>query len=136
MRKSFLLLSGACLLVYFASASVVQAQATEVLNSEEDPIANLLDLYAFVDPHCQTSSGNGCEADPIELIVALTINPFATGAEQFSKDVVYHFYFENDSGAEEQIDCWFSASQVVSCAGMGGLSQGFPVGFLGSRELV
>jgi len=131
MRKSFLLLSGACLLVYFASVSVVQAQATIVLNSEEDPIANLLDLYAFVDPHCQSSGGTGCEADPIELIVALTINPFATGAEQFSEDVVYHFYFENDSGAEAQIDCSFSASQVVSCAGMGGLSAAARVGEIG-----
>jgi hypothetical protein len=131
VRKLFLIFSSACLLVYVASVSVVQAQAAAVLNSEEDPIANLLDLYAFVDPHCQTSGGAGCEADPIELIVALTINPFATGAEQFSEDVVYHFYFENDSGAEEQIDCSFSAGQVLSCAGMGGLSAEARVGEIG-----
>ena len=87
-----------------------------------DPLADLLDLYAFVHPFCQTQAGRGCEDDPEELILALTMNPDATGAEQFSEDVVYHFYFENDSGEEAQIDCSFSANQVVSCAGLDGLS--------------
>jgi len=98
---------------------------------ENDPIADLADLYAFVDPHCQTVGGQGCEADPIELIVALTLNPDATGAEQFSEDVVYHFYFENDAGEDSQIDCSFSAGQVVTCAGMGGLSVSARVGEVG-----
>ena len=130
MRK-LLVLSGTCLLVYIASVIAVQAQTTVTRNSDEDPIANLQDLYAFVDPHCETVAGQGCEADPIELIVALTMNPLSTGAEQFSEDVVYHFYFENDSGAETQIDCSFSASQVISCAGMGGLSASARVGEIG-----
>lgn len=125
MRKLFLLSSCVCLLLFVASVSA------ETLNSDNDPVADLADLYAFVDPHCQTVAGAGCEADPIELIVALTIKPFATGAEQFSEDVVYHFYFENESGAKAQIDCSFSASQVVSCAGMGGLSAQARVGEIG-----
>jgi hypothetical protein len=125
MRKSFLLNSGVCLLLFAASVSA------QTLNSDMDPIANLDQLYAFVDPHCQSVGGSGCEADPIELIVALTINPFATGAEQFSEDVVYHFYFENESGAESQIDCSFNADQVVSCVGMGGLSAQARVGEIG-----
>jgi hypothetical protein len=109
-------------------ASAVSAQT---LNSENDPVADLSELYAFVNPFCQTVAGAGCEADPTELIVTLTIKPFATGAEQFSEDVVYHFYFENESGAETQIDCSFSASQVMSCAGMGGLSAQARVGEIG-----
>jgi hypothetical protein len=99
--------------------------------SNNDPIANLADLYAFVDPHCESVAGQGCEADPIELIVALTLNPGATGEEQFSEDVLYHFYFENDSGADSQIDCSFSAGQMVTCAGMGGLSVSARVGETG-----
>jgi hypothetical protein len=99
--------------------------------SKNDPIANLTDLYAFVDPHCEAVAGQGCEADPIELIVALTLNPGATGEEQFSEDVLYHFYFENDSGADSQIDCSFSAGQMVTCAGMGGLSVSARVGETG-----
>jgi len=105
--------------------------SAQTLNSENDPVADLADLYAFVNPFCQTVAGAGCEADPVELIVALTIKPFATGAEQFSEDVVYHFYFENESGVETQIDCSFSSSQVMSCAGMGGLSAQARVGEVG-----
>jgi len=100
-------------------------------NAANDPVADLSDLYAFVDPHCQSVGGQGCEADPIELILALTINPNATGAEQFSEDVLYHFYFENDAGEDSQIDCSFSAGQVVTCAGMGGLSVSARVGEVG-----
>jgi len=124
MRKSFLL--NFC--VYLLLVSSASAQT---LNSENDPVADLADLYAFVDPHCEPVAGVGCEADPIELIVALTIKPFATGADQFSEDVVYHFYFENESGTEAQLDCSFSADQVVSCAGMGGLSAQARVGEIG-----
>ena len=100
-------------------------------SAAKDPLADLLDLYAFVQPYCQAQGGQGCEADPEELVIALTLNPEATGAEQFSEDVVYHFYFENDSGEEAQIDCSFSAEQVVSCSGLGGLSAQARVGETG-----
>ena len=128
MRKSYLLTTSACLLILTTFVSAAYAISPD---AENDPLANLGDLYAFVDPHCQTSGGTGCEADPIELIVALTMNPFATGAEQFSEDVVYHFHFENDSGTQTQIDCSFSADQIMSCAGMGGLSAETRVGEVG-----
>jgi hypothetical protein len=120
-----------CLLFIIASISTAHADHGDTTSAAHDPIADLADLFTFVDPHCAGVNGAGCEADPIELIVALTINPFATGAEQFSEDVVYHFYFENESGARAQIDCSFSADQVVSCAGMGGLSAEARVGQVG-----
>jgi hypothetical protein len=100
-------------------------------SAANDPLANLLDLYAFVQPYCQTQAGQGCEADPEELVLALTLYPEATGAEQFSEDVVYHFHFENDSGERDQIDCSFSADQVVSCSGLDGLSVQARVGETG-----
>jgi hypothetical protein len=109
-------------------------QATDYLDSPaaaNDPVADLLDLYAFVEPFCQAQGGQGCEAEPDELILALTMNPSATGSSQFSAEVVYHFYMENDAGHELQIDCSFSAEQVVTCAGMGGLSVQAPVGQAG-----
>jgi hypothetical protein len=93
-----------------------------------DPVADLLDLYAFVQPYCQAQGGVGCEEAPDELILALTVHPGATGASRFSSDVVYHFYIENDSGQDLQIDCSFSEEQVVSCSGWNGLSIDGPVG--------
>ena len=126
------LLCGLLLIALTGLAGPLQASDHEDGSvSENDPIADLADLYAFVDPHCESVGGQGCEADPIELIVALTLNPNATGAEQFSEDVVYHFYFENDAGADSKIDCSFSAGQVVTCAGMGGLSVSARVGEVG-----
>ena len=132
MKRLTALLRGLLLVALTGLAGVVQASDHEDAPiSENDPIADLADLYAFVDPHCQSVAGQGCEADPIELILALTINPNATGAEQFSEDVLYHFYFENDAGEDSQIDCSFSAEQVVTCAGMGDLSVSAPVGEVG-----
>jgi len=132
MKRLTALLRGLLLVALTGLAGVVQASDHEDAPiSENDPIADLADLYAFVDPHCQSVGGQGCEADPIELILALTLNPNATGAEQFSEEVVYHFYFENDAGADSQIDCSFSAGQVVTCAGMGGLSVSARVGEVG-----
>jgi len=132
MKRLNALLNGLFLIAFTVLASPVQASDhRDGSVSENDPIADLADLYAFVDPHCESVGGQGCEADPIELIVALTLNPIATGAEQFSEDVLYHFYFENDAGADSQIDCSFSAGQVVTCAGMGGLSVSARVGEVG-----
>jgi len=93
-----------------------------------DPVADLLDLYAFGEPFCQAQGGVGCEQPPEELILALTVHRDATGASRFSSGVVYHFYIENDSGQDLQIDCSFSAEQVVSCSGWNGLSVEAPVG--------
>jgi hypothetical protein len=131
MKHSFIKTTGIYMLILFASVVTAQADHDDSTNATNDPIADLADLYVFSDPHCQTVAGQGCEADPEELIVALTLNPMATGAEQFSEDVVYHFYFENDAGTKRQVDCSFSADQVISCTGMGGLSASARVGETG-----
>jgi hypothetical protein len=117
--------------MFLASAAPVLAEYAESANTANDPIADLADLFAFVDPHCVASGGAGCEADPIELIVALTLNPMAGGGDLFSEDVVYHFYFENDAGIKDQIDCSVSADQVMTCTGMDGLSAEARVGQVG-----
>lgn len=114
-----------------ASASIAWADHHSNTNADNDPIADLADLYAFVDPHCVASGGAGCESDPVELIVALTLNSGATGGEQFSEDVIYHFYFENDAGSKRQVDCSFDADQVMSCSGMDGLFAQAHVGHVG-----
>jgi hypothetical protein len=132
MRNFLSLITIAFLFILIAIASTVQASDhQDSSNTQNDPIADLVDLYAFVDPHCASVGGQGCEADPIELILALTINPSATGAERFSEQVIYHFYFENDAGEESQIDCTFSVDQIVTCGGMGGLSVTARVGEIG-----
>jgi hypothetical protein len=70
-------------------------QASDQLDSPSaanDPIADITQLYAFMNPACRVRGGTGCEAAPEELILALTVNPSATEATQFSDGVVYHIY--------------------------------------------
>jgi len=95
------------------------------------PVADILDFYAFMNPSCRTSGGTGCESPPEELILALTVNPSATEDSHFSESVVYHIYFENDVGVSSQIDCSISAQQMVTCAGLNGLSVSAAVGEVG-----
>jgi hypothetical protein len=123
--------AGAFLCMLSAIISMAWAGNVAAALADNDPIADLSDLYAFVEPHCEAVGGSGCEADPVELIVALTLNPNASGAEQFSEDVVYHFHFENDAGSEGQIDCSFSAEQVMTCSGLDGLAAETRVGQVG-----
>jgi hypothetical protein len=110
------------LAILLLAGAVRAADHVDSLATENDPLADLLDLYAFVEPFCLPGDGPGCEEKPGELILALTVHPFATGATQFSAGVDYHFYLENDSGVTSQIDCSFSPEQVVTCAGLNGLS--------------
>jgi len=115
------------LLLFLAGA----LQASDHSDAANDPIANISDLYAFMNPPCKTGGGAGCFAEPEELILAMTVNPGATRATQFSDDVDYHFYFENDVGVSRQIDCSFTIDQMVTCAGLNGLSVQAPVGEIG-----
>jgi hypothetical protein len=124
-------LKGLPLALCFLAGTLLAADHGDSTASANDPVADLLDLYAFVDPFCQAQGGVGCEEGPDELILALTIHPGATGASQFSDAVDYHFYIENDSGQDLQIDCSFSPAQVVSCAGLNGLAVQAPVGQIG-----
>jgi hypothetical protein len=109
-------------------------QASDHINSPSavnDPIADISDFYAFMNPPCTPSGGVGCTAEPEELILVMTVNPGATRATQFSENVDYHFYFENDVGVSRQIDCSFTVDQLVTCAGLNGLSAQAPVGEIG-----
>jgi hypothetical protein len=109
-------------------------QASDHMDSPSavnDPIADILDLYAFMNPACRTSGGTGCEAEPEELVLVMTVHPDASRTTRFSENVVYHFYFENDVGVSRQIDCSFTVDQVVTCAGLDGLSVQAPVGEIG-----
>ena len=124
-------LKGLPLALCFFAGALPASDHGDPTAAANDPVANLLDLYAFVDPFCQAQGGVGCEERPDGLILALTLHPVATGASRFSSDVVYHFYMENDSGQDLQIDCSFSEEQVVSCAGLNGLAVQAPVGEIG-----
>jgi hypothetical protein len=125
-------LPNASLLSLLLLAGAVQASDhLETIGAASDPLADILDFYAFMNPPCRTSGGTGCEAPPEELILALTVNPSATEDTQFSESVIYHINFENDVGEASQIDCSISADQVVTCAGLNGLSVSAPVGEVG-----
>jgi len=114
-------------MVLAAMLTTISAESVFAQSAASDPVAELADLFAFVDPPCTGSGGTGCEADPEELIVVLTMNSFAPESAQFSPDVEYHFYFENDAGEERTIDCSFNDTQRITCAGMDGLSVSAPI---------
>lgn len=88
-----------------------------------DPLADLLDYYAFVNPN-----------DPDEVILALTVVPFAAGASQFSDAIVYHFFFEDDDGVTARIDCAVSSEQIITCSGPQDRSVSARVGEIGSSD--
>jgi len=100
-------------------------------SAANDPVADITQYYAFMNPPCRTSGGNGCEAPPEELILAFTVAPSANEASRFSDNVIYHIYFENDADSDSQIDCSISADQMITCAGLNGLSVTAPVGETG-----
>ncbi|HEY5775983.1 MAG TPA: hypothetical protein VIS57_07860, partial [Xanthomonadales bacterium] len=60
-----------------------------------------------------------------------TVNHAANTQTRFSDSVVYHINFENDVGVENRLDCSVSAEQVITCAGLNGLSVSAPVGEIG-----
>lgn len=125
-------LSNLLLISLLLLAGLAQAHDhTDPSSVASTPTADILDFYAFMNPSCRTSGGTGCEAPPEELILALTVNPSATEESQFSESVVYHIYFENDAGVSSQIDCSISAEQMVTCAGLNGLSVSAAVGEVG-----
>lgn len=120
------------LVLLLALAGAVQASDHEDSPAmANNPIADILDFYAFMNPSCRTVNGIGCDAEPEELILALTVNPHATAETQFSDAVEYHFNFENDVGVTSQIVCAISSDQMVSCAGLNGLLVSAPVGEVG-----
>lgn len=121
-------LNGLLPLILLFSVSIMTTAHAE---SSSDPLADITELYAFMSPPCTVRGGTGCEAPPEELILAWTVAPSATEASRFSDAVVYHIYFENDVGTDSQIDCSVSSAQIITCAGLDGLSVSAAVGEIG-----
>jgi len=119
------------LLAVLVSTGAVQAGNYDSPAAANDPITDITQFYAFMNPACRTSGGGGCDAPPEELIVAFTVAPSANETTRFSDKVVYHIYFENDVGTDTQIDCSVSADQMITCAGLNGLTVTAPVGETG-----
>jgi len=131
MRRIIKFLANTVVLTVMVSTAAVQASNLDSPAAANDPIADITQLYAFMNPACRVQGGVGCEAAPEELIVAFTVAPSANSSTRFSDQVVYHIYFENDVGTDTQIDCSISAEQMVTCAGLNGLSVTAPVGETG-----
>ncbi|NNF59744.1 MAG: DUF4331 family protein [Gammaproteobacteria bacterium] len=75
-----------------------------------DPVADLADIYAFVNPN-----------NPREVILAATFLPFATSSSQFSQAVLYRFHLQNTdpSSPELIITCRFPGGKKIHCSGGG-----------------
>ncbi|MDH3902790.1 MAG: DUF4331 domain-containing protein [Xanthomonadales bacterium] len=132
MKKPQKVLLNALIILLLLLAGPTQAHDHNIPSAVSGaPAADILDFYAFMNPPCTVVGGSGCEAPPEELILALTVNPSATKDSRFSDSVVYHIYFENDVGLRNQIDCSINAEQMITCAGLNGLSVTAPVGEVG-----
>jgi len=75
-----------------------------------DPAADINDVFAFVNPR-----------NPAELIVAVTVFPFANPLSRFSDAVDYRVHVDNGA-AEQVMTCRFPGSTRVECSGIAGLS--------------
>jgi Domain of unknown function (DUF4331) len=82
-----------------------------------DPGADINDVYTFVNPR-----------NPAELIVAVTVVPFANPLSRFSDAVDYRIHIDNGGGTEQVITCRFPGSVRVECGGITGLSAAGTVG--------
>lgn len=82
-----------------------------------DPLADINDFYAFVNPN-----------DATETILAITVNPFADNSSQFSRAIEYQFFFENEPGLQTEIRCSFSPTQIITCTAPGDRTVSGPVG--------
>ena len=99
------------LFVILSFAIVTTNQAADHFDSpltSADPIADLADTYAFINPN-----------DAQELIIILTVNPFANTGSKFSDAVQYKVMMENMGGQSFDITCSATIEQIVSCNGPG-----------------
>jgi len=95
------------LLVILSLAFVTFAHAADHFDSPltaADPIADLADVYAFINPN-----------DAQELILILTVNPFANTGSRFSDAVQYQIMLENKQGQSFLITCSATTAQIVTC---------------------
>ena len=106
----------------FAAAMglMVQANAADHRDSPiatNDPTADINDVYTFINP-----------TNPAELIVAVTVVPFANALSRFSSAVDYRLHIDNGGGAEQVLSCRFPGSTQFVCDGIPGLSASGGVG--------
>lgn len=100
-------LAGALAATFLGRPSVLAADHRDAPAIDEDPRADINDIYAFVNPRTKN------------VVLAMTVNPFQFGgapAVDFSPDVLYQFKVDNDGDYKEDlvIQATFSSTQVAS----------------------
>ena len=112
-------LIGCCcgLITILLSTWAIAADHRDAPAVTNDPTADINDLYAFMNPN---------NAD--ELILVLTVFPFADENARFSDAVSYNFLIENNLNQTFEISCVFSADQFMNCFGPSGIQVEGPVG--------
>ena len=95
MLKTFrFLLLGACALLFLIAGPAGTADHRDAPGVNEDPRADINDIYAFVNPN----NGN--------VVLAMTVNPFQIGGGPgiaFGQDVLYEFKIDNTGDNVEDL---------------------------------
>ncbi len=107
MSSTRLALVGALALQISGVIPIYAADHRDAPAANEDPAADLADVFAFVDPK-----------DSNRLVVALTTFPFAvpgTGGYSFGRDILYQIKIDNDGDARED----YVIQMLCSGAGAG-----------------
>ncbi len=98
------------LLALFLASSAFAADHRDAPSATADPAADINDVYTFVNPN-----------NPAEVIIAVTVVPFANYNSRFSDAVDYQINIDNGA-VNTRISCRFTnQSNNVACSG-GGLS--------------
>ncbi len=84
------------------------ADHTDSPLTSADPLADLNDVYTFINPN-----------DAEELIIILTVNPFANTGSKFSDAVQYQVKLDSAGGQSFAITCSATAAQIIRCDGPG-----------------
>ncbi len=100
-------LCGSFVVLLLAAIPLLAADHRDAPAIDEDPRADINDIYAFVNPN----NGN--------IVLGMTVNPFQFGgapAVDFSPDVLYQFKIDNDGDYKEDlvIQASFSTTQVAA----------------------
>jgi hypothetical protein len=120
-------LAAACAL---AALSVVHASDhLDGPRSTADPQADIADVFAFTSPE-----------DPTRVVLAMTLNPYASDASTFSSDVQYAFRVQRVAalqpltldGTALDVTCTYGAGDgapaSMTCTGPAGTTASAPIG--------
>jgi hypothetical protein len=117
MKIRTLSLAASALCSLFLATNAFCADHRDGPFATNDPGADINDVYPFVNPR-----------NPAELIVGVTVVPFANALSRFSDAVDYRLHIDNGSGTEQVITCKFPGSTRFTCDGISGLSASGGVG--------